>query len=287
MVAVGRRLGTTPGQAWTLTLGTGLAALLLGTSLPPVLDARGAAPAPVAAGPAPALAPGGLTGLVPAPVPPAVAVPVPAPAPLPLGLPGPAPGLGAVPPAAPSAGAPAAQPFPAAPRGAEGGAPTVPPGAARPRLVPLTVREAGFATTDPSPLQAATPEDAVPVSARLGRSREQVHLRLAGTDVDLRLQVAEGSEGAESAAVRACRITDPDWEPARPGPAVDFDPADCVPGVRDDDGSLLFALGRFSDRTGPFGFAVVLDPGAPSGPAPRTFRLLLRPVPPLTPESRP
>lgn len=272
MAPVARRLGTTSGQAWTLCLGLGLGALLLATSLPPVLDQRGA-PAALAAAPPPAPV---LDPLLEPAVPPAAppAAPVAPAAPPALTLPEPAPLL--LPPTLAGPAEPAPQPAPA------GTAPA--PTAARPAPpageVPLTVREAGFSTT------AATtaPSGGVPVGALLGAEREQAYVRLAGTGADLVLELSDDPRATANradAAVRACPITDPAWRPQRPGPRVPFDATRCVAGELRGDGTVRFPLAGYPDRTGPAGFALVVDPDAPPAPAPRTFRLtFLVPEPP-------
>lgn len=265
MTPVARRLGTTCGQAWTLSLGLGLGALLLGSSLPPVLDQRDAPVALAAAPPpAPALDPL-LEAAVPADPPAPAAPPVPLPEPATLLLP---PAL-----ALPAEPAPqrAAQPAPQAPR-AEPARPAAPPPAAVPAEVPLTVREAGFSTT----AATAAPSGGVPVGALLGAEREQAYVRLAGNAADLVLALSDDPRATTNradAAVRACPITDPAWRPQRPGPRVPFDATRCVPGELRGDGTVRFPLAAYPDRAGPAGFALVVDPEAPPAPAPRTFRL--------------
>lgn len=279
MTVVARRLGTTPGQAWTLSVGAVVAATLLLTSLPPVLDQR-SAPRLALAAEAPS---GGLTGLAPAP-PPVAPPPPPAPAPV---------DTVAAPLLPPSLALPDS--FPAAPPEQLGTTPeagTPPPlDLPPPAPDPLTVRAAGYSSTDTAALAVAgVPDDGVPVGAELGQEREQAYVRLAGTGTDLRLSLSEESGAnvnAGQAALRACRITAATWTAQRPGPVVPFDAEDCVPGVRQQDGGFLFGLAGFPDRTGPHGFALVVDPDAPAAAVPRTFRVVLTPVPPPTPESSP
>ena len=89
----------------------------------------------------------------------------------------------------------------------------VPPG-----VSPLVVRAGGYSTTDPV---ASGPSDpaGLPVSVRLGSPVETSYVRLSGTGTVLRLRLsdAQGAEvQPESAVVRACRITTPDWKAGRP-----------------------------------------------------------------------
>lgn len=279
MTLLARRIGTTPGQAWTLSLGFLLAVLLLTTSLPPVLDQR-AAPRPVAAA-LPTEAPQALSG---SPVPdaatepgvtePGVADPL---APLEPLLP--------APPAAPLLPPALREPFsPAAPAPAAGGAPpapfALPP--PPPAVAALTVREGGWSVSGAP--TAAVPKDGLPVGALLGSERERAYVRLTGTGTDLVLALVD-DEGASvnptDAAVRACRILDAGWTAQRPGPAVEFDPEDCVAAEPAPDSTFRFGLAAYPDRTGPAGFALVLDGSAPTTP-PRTFRLTF-----LVPEMSP
>ena len=279
MMLLARRIGTTPGQAWTLSLGFLLAVLLLTTSLPPVLDQR-AAPRPIAAA-LPTEAPQALLGQ---PVPDAATEPGvtdpggPDPlAPLEPLLP--------APPAAPLLPPALGEPFsPAAPAPAAGGAPpapfALPP--PPPAVAALTVREGGWSVSGPP--TAAVPKDGLPVGALLGSEREQAYVRLTGTGTELVLALVD-DEGASvnpaGAAVRACRILDAGWTAQRPGPAVDFDPGDCVAAEPGPDSTFRFGLAAYPDRTGSAGFALVLDGSAPTTP-PRTFRLTF-----LVPEMSP
>lgn len=272
MTLLARRIGTTPGQAWTLSLGILLAVLLLTTSLPPVLDQR-AAPRPVAAA-LPTEAPQALPG---SPVPGAATEPG-----------GAEPGAvqEPFPPAAPAPLLPPAliEPFaPAPPAASAGGAPPVPTALPPPppAASALTVREGGWSVSGPP--TTGVPEDGLPVGALLDSEREQAYVRLAGTGTDLVLALVD-DEGASvnpaGAAVRACRILDADWTAQRPGPAVDFDPDDCVAAEPGPDSTFRFDLAAYPDRTGPAGFALVLDDSAPTPP--RTFRLTF-----LVPEMSP
>jgi hypothetical protein len=146
----------------------------------------------------------------------------------------------------------------------------------------LTVREGGWSVSGAP--TAAVPKDGLPVGALLGSEREQAYVRLVGTGTDLVLALVDddgASVNPADAAVRACRILDAGWTAQRPGPAVDFDPGDCVAAEPGPDSTFRFGLAAYPDRTGPAGFALVLDGSAPTTP-PRTFRLTF-----LVPEMSP
>ena len=268
MLALSRRIGTTPGQAWTLSIGTLLAAVLLGTSLPPVLDGRGQL-LPVADG-APVEPGGALTGLAPA-APPTVPLPLAPPvvtalpgAPLPVPqLPTPAP----LPPApapslpAPSDVSPAPPPSPAVPR----------------PVVPGSLRVVDGGVSTPDPATPGLPADGLPVSARAGGEAEVAHVRLAGSGTTLALRV-DSTVGAGE--VQACPHTTADWTAARPQPRTPFDPGACVTGVVVA-GVITFDLREVPGRSSRTGLA--LSPVPTADPVPSSFRLVLRPLDPGAP----
>ena len=139
-------------------------------------------------------------------------------------------------------------------------------------LDPLRIVESGYASaTGGTPLEQAPPADGLPVTAAGPAAARFSYVRLAGTApvLSLRLVTDDGASINEaSAAVSACRITDPAWTGARGArldEAPDYDSADCVKGAAGGDGTWTFDMSARTDRTSPNGFALVPSPDA-AGP---------------------
>lgn len=262
MARMARAIGCTEGQAYTLTIGTAVAVLLLANTLPAAFRPRppevavAVAPVPTAPGPPAPLGP-------PPPAAPhadAAAAPEPAP---PLGPLGPARGDGR------EAGAPAT---PAEARG--GPPPPVAPAAdaAATPAQPLVVSEAGWATAGAGTpaARAGVPPGSLPVGSGGGTTTRLSFVRLSGPGTVLALAVrpeAEANVNPAGAAVAACPITDPEWQPREAVALTDapsFDAGRCAGGARQGDGSWRFDLAGFADRAGPAGFALV--PAGASSP---------------------
>ena len=153
----------------------------------------------------------------------------------------------------------------------ETSAPVIPP-ALVDLLEPLRIVESGYASaTGGTPLEQPPPGEGLPVTAAGPEAVRYSFIRLAGTAPVLSLRLVDES-GANvndgTAAVSACRITDPGWKAAR-GVARDdapaYDAADCVKGAPAEGGVWTFDLSARSDRTDAAGFALVpaADAGAP------------------------
>ena len=236
MSALARHLGCTEGQAWTLVLAAVLAVVTVGLGLPPAFRG-GEVAADVASPPA----------LVAPRVGPEDSVQVPTL----VTLLDPPPAL-----RAPARSRPLAAPLPAGPTTTSTSATVV---VAAP--TPLAVRESGWASARGGTPVAASevPEGSLPVGARLGQTDEVSFVRLTGTDAVLRLSMLDDPL-ADGAAVLACPITDPTWEPATNVSLADAPAHDCqrgVAGVRGADGTWAFDLASHPDRAGPEGFALV------------------------------
>lgn len=134
---------------------------------------------------------------------------------------------------------------------------------------PMTIRGAGWAAkTGATPVATAdVPEDTLPVSVLVGQPDKVSFVRLAGTGSTLVL--TEDPEGARAptggtAAVKACRITDPSWQEADNQAFTDapaYDEEQCVEGVLDGT-AWAFDLSAFPDRADDAGFALVPGEGA-------------------------
>lgn len=113
------------------------------------------------------------------------------------------------------------------------------------------------------------PEGSLPVGTRLGQHDTRSFVRLSGDQAVLRLTPVDDEEGQrspETAAIQACRITEPGWEEAEAmsfGEAPAYEAEECVEGVRQDDGTFTFDLRAHPDRTDGRGFALVPGPDAP------------------------
>ena len=147
-------------------------------------------------------------------------------------------------------------------------------------LEPLRIVDSGYAsTTGGTPLEQPPPGDGLPVTAVGPHAARYSFIRLAGTApvLTLSLVTEPGSSLNEgSAAVSACRITDPGWTGKRGVPTSEapaYDANDCVKGAADEGGMWNFDLSARTDRTDPNGFALVPSPdaGAP-------FQVVFNPV---------
>lgn len=196
-----------------------------------------------------------------------VVVPEP-PAELPLAL-----GFGAPLPVEVGGGEPAAPPAAPAPP------PAAPPSAPPPEVVPtpkaepvpLAVAAALWVSrTGGTPLAATgVPAGSLPVGKRATLLDKASFVRLSGTTTTLALtEVAEGTRGSATAAeVAACQVLEDDWEEGQAkafDAAPGYDPATCVTGKRDDDGTWTFDLSAFPTRTDARGLALVPTAAAPA-----------------------
>ena len=124
---------------------------------------------------------------------------------------------------------------------------------------PLTVEEAGYSSARPGIRQ--TPAGGLPVASLSGAVSQASFVRLSGQARLLHLNVdAAESRGGETAQLVICPILTETWRPMRDAPISASPPYDCtlaVPGLRLPDGGWTFDLGRFTDRAGSKGFAIV------------------------------
>jgi hypothetical protein len=127
------------------------------------------------------------------------------------------------------------------------------------------VRELGWATAQAgNPVATAgIPEGGMPVGKRLGEVDKISFVRLSGSSSVLTLHVVEDPTAtrlADSAGVRACRITESSWK-AQTGVALDqapsYDKSACAVGRAGDDGTWTFDLRAFDDAADARGFALV------------------------------
>lgn len=141
---------------------------------------------------------------------------------------------------------------------------------------PLTIEEGGFSSASPG--QARIPGRDLPVAVAGGVITEAAFVRLSGQARLLTLQVdAAASQNAEAARLLMCPIQVETWQPIRDLPmsaAPIYDCGSAVSGVRSPDGGWTFDLGRFTDRAGSRGFAIV---PAPSGAATYEVALVANP----------
>lgn len=264
---------------------------------PPVLDAAvsavlepevGTAPPEVAAGPPP-VAPAPLLSLEPLPSSPVVAaepapfvpptVELPRPPSEDGGAPAPAPSPSTSPPST----SPPSTPPPSTPP-PSGSAPppsgSAPPADAPAADVPLRVVASGYDAEGGVLDDPTIPQGGLPVTVRGGQVTARSYVVLEGTAATLRLALVEdpgAGRPSGGAAVLACPITRSRPALRRAMPPSEAPPIDCATAVRGvlEGGAIRFDLGRFADRGGDRGFALVpvADPGA-------TFRLVFRPDPP-------
>ncbi len=252
--AAARRLGWTPGQAWTVVPGLVLAVPVLLASVLGVAGrtAPGASAAPVQSplplplplpSPQPVAAPSAPLpdGVVPAlPVGPAAPVPV---LPPPPGL---LPGLVPLAPE-PSPAQPSAAPRPSA--------------AASPR--PLAVAAAGWTSTVGD--DATVPATDLPVQAGPAGEVARSWVRLSGQG-EVLLLPADNAPGAgfggPVAGARACQTSTTAWTPGRAqAQAPPFDAQRCVTGTLAG-GTWSFDLSSFPDVTGA-GITLLPEPASP------------------------
>lgn len=145
---------------------------------------------------------------------------------------------------------------------------------------PLSVEEGGFAVSPGAQVGPALPRNLLPVGEREGGVAAVSFVRLSGQGRILRLAVDRARSLGEAAAqLEMCPIQSATWVAGGGLPMAQAPRYDCTagsPGVRLPDGSWAFDLGRFPDRAGSDGFAIVPQPHAAVGPGgPVTFTVTL------------
>lgn len=137
---------------------------------------------------------------------------------------------------------------------------------------PLHVQFARYASASGPLLPGGAPGEYLPVALRLGAPDKQSYLRLRGTGTTLRvlLSAQPAHQIGTAPAIRACRITAPDWQ-LEDGSALasapKTDPVDCALGRPGDDG-WTFELANVDIR---HGIALV-----PSGPSTGSFQVTFK-----------
>jgi len=141
---------------------------------------------------------------------------------------------------------------------------------------PLTISEAGYATATRG--VPTVPAQDLPVGSVAGVVTQESFLRFSGQAQVLHLSVdTAASSGVETAHPVICPMETETWQPLRDAPITAAPPFDCasaVAGVRSPDGGWTFDLGRFTDRAGSRGFALVPMPAMPGGVADPDFSIL-------------
>ena len=127
----------------------------------------------------------------------------------------------------------------------------------------LRIAQSGYASAfGGTALEAAPPENGLPVELLAGGVTKESYVRLAGNGrtLKLRMLTADGASLNDPAArVQACRITTPGWTASRGGALADapkHDTAGCVEAARDAAGMWTFAF-VLDAPTGGHGWALV------------------------------
>jgi hypothetical protein len=144
---------------------------------------------------------------------------------------------------------------------------TLPPSSTSPTSSgPLRIVSKTWASrTSGTPLaKEGVPDGTLPVGVR-GQDDKLSFVRLAGDELVLNL--AEEPSGARSnvgpSSVQACPITTSGWKDGEAIGLTDiaYDTGNCVQGVRGENGLWQFDLGKYPERTGGNGFALVPGEG--------------------------